>query len=173
MEALRWHFKSQANAYFRTLPFDVESRQPFGEFYEPFVGTFSTDKADLLQCVEPECRKDRKNMYRHCSMHVAMRFRQRNPITYKYNNLKTNAKKRGKSFTLTLRFFRLFCWASDYNENSGRLANDYSIDRIDNARGYERGNIQVLTGAENSEKYHHHDKVPEWMEASEEEALPF
>jgi len=75
------------------------------------------------------------------------------------DKIEIQCKKRGIRFTLTKRYFRLFCWYYEYNIYKGRRDNDYNIDRIDNTKGYERGNIQILSGKENREKYHAIDKV--------------
>ena len=81
------------------------------------------------------------------------RYRERNPVAYAYSNLKQNARRRGKDFSLTLAEFEEFCTATNYLKGSGRSATCYHVDRIDETKGYSRDNIQLLTNAENSRKY--------------------
>ena len=78
---------------------------------------------------------------------------QNDPVKYCWVVLRNNAKRRGKEFTITLDFFRNFCYATDYMQNKGKTANSYSIDRIDNDKGYTPDNIRILTLADNSSKH--------------------
>ena len=102
-------------------------------------------------------------------MHKSRRFKQINPLSYVWMKLKYNAKYREIGFTLTKRYFKLFCWYNDYDIYRGRRNNNYNIDRIENDKGYERGNIQILTGKQNIEKYHKIDKI----HGKVEDNLPF
>jgi hypothetical protein len=70
----------------------------------------------------------------------AHRYRERHPDRYHFANLKSNARRRGKIFTITLEDFRAVWIPGE------------SIDRIDHWRGYEPGNIQSLPLPENSAK---------------------
>lgn len=85
------------------------------------------------------------------------KFRINHPIRNTYNNLKTNAKRRRKEFTLTIEEFRAFCAETNYMELKGRSAKKLQIDRIENDKGYTAGNIQALSGAKNMEKYYADD----------------
>lgn len=75
-----------------------------------------------------------------------------NPLTYTYNSLKCNARRRGKPFDLTFIQFSKFCIDSNYMKLKGKTKNQYSIDRIDPTKGYSIDNIQILTVSENSTK---------------------
>lgn len=79
--------------------------------------------------------------------------KQKDPVKYCFIQLRENAKKRGKEFTLTLDFFRKFCHDTDYIQNRGRTSESFSIDRIDNDKGYTADNIQVLSYGQNSRKH--------------------
>ncbi len=79
-------------------------------------------------------------------------WREQNPLQACYNNLKSNAKRRSIPFTLTLEQFATFCYKTDYLKGKGRKSASYSIDRIDNDKGYTLDNIQVLPLGENSRK---------------------
>jgi hypothetical protein len=78
--------------------------------------------------------------------------RENNQLKYSYNNLKSNAKRRGKDFDLTLEQFKQFCYKTDYLTGKGKTKTSYSIDRIDNNKGYSIDNIRVLTLSANSKK---------------------
>lgn len=71
---------------------------------------------------------------------------------YTYNILHQNAKRRGKEFKLTLEEFKTFCDETNYIELKGETKKSDSIDRIDPRKGYEIGNIQVLSLQANSSK---------------------
>lgn len=85
------------------------------------------------------------------------RTRAADPIRYSFVTLRNNAKRRGKVFTITLEEFKQFCYATDYLKGKGRTATSYTVDRIDESRGYEPGNIQALRNADNVRKYLNYD----------------
>lgn len=49
-------------------------------------------------------------------------------------------------------FFRQFCIDTDYMLNKGTSKHSYTIDRIDNNKGYTPDNIRVLPNVENARK---------------------
>lgn len=173
------HFSDEIDKYFHYLDAHAPDNPiPFNEYYTEYIITkpmrrkYTSDKAE--QCRVDGCSKTRAPNRSMCWMHKARRFKQINPHSYIWSKLKYNAKKRGIRFTLTKRFFLLFCLANNYTTLRGHKNNDYNIDRIDNSKGYERGNIQILTGEENLRKYHDHDKHQEKPHFTEEkEPLPF
>lgn len=79
------------------------------------------------------------------------------PVKYAYNNLKNRARQRGKGFSLTLCQFRKFCIKTSYIAGKGVSMQSYTIDRIDNRKGYHIDNIQVLSKEENITKYLEYD----------------
>ena len=66
--------------------------------------------------------------------------------------LKHNAKRRQKEFDLTYEQFIEFCIETDYLVGKGKTKHSYSIDRIDNSKGYTLSNIRILTLSANSQK---------------------
>lgn len=80
------------------------------------------------------------------------RWRSTHPIESSYSLLKSNAKRRGKVFTISLDYFRLFCYETNYIGKRGRTSLSYSVDRIIDELGYVEGNIQIRTVSENSKK---------------------
>lgn len=79
--------------------------------------------------------------------------RDRDRVKYAFNTLRSNAKRRGHGFDLTLEQFRNFAIETDYIVNKGKTATSYSIDRRENDKGYTLDNIQIMTLADNSRKH--------------------
>lgn len=108
-------------------------------------------------CSTKYCRnvppKHRKKCHKCCSK----LYREKNPMKYTYNNLKQNAKKRGKEFSLTFEEFKEFCIETSYMSGKGRSATSFHIDRIDETKGYHKDNIQILTNKENVRKFLQYD----------------
>lgn len=116
-----------------------------------------------MKCVKPKKRKkhticktkycrNRSHGRQYCSTCRRRASRKRDPIKAAYVNKKSDAKRRGIEFTITLEYFREFCYKYKFIKNMGRAGTSYSIDRIKNHLGYIPGNIQVLTIAQNSSK---------------------
>jgi len=87
-----------------------------------------------------------------CWTHQGKQQKIENPVRYYYDILRSNAKRRKKKFTLTVCYFKLFCLVSGYLDKKGIKGNDFNIDRIDPNKGYEAGNIQLMTNAQNLKK---------------------
>jgi hypothetical protein len=69
-----------------------------------------------------------------------------------FKDLRSNAKRRGIAFDLTLEEFVMLCDATGYMDSRGRQADDKSIDRIIPSLGYTLSNLRVIRVAENSRK---------------------
>ena len=104
------------------------------------------------RCASPNCLNDAAPENTFCYKCILRKWRANNPVRTAYNTLRDNAKRRGKVFTLTFEYFEEFCRANNYVERRGNGSEDLTIDRIDPHRGYEPGNIQVLTRADNNRK---------------------
>ena len=100
-------------------------------------------------CGERERIKNRKCCYT-CRY---AKLKQKNPISLAYQQLKQNAKHRGKDFQLTLEEFKEFCIQSNYLNKRGIKHDSYHIDRKDETKGYIIDNIQLLTNVDNVRKY--------------------
>lgn len=87
-----------------------------------------------------------------CHTHDKQQWRERYPMKAAFQTLRHNATRRGKTFDLTFEQFENFCYETNYMAGKGRSKKSYSIDRIDNTRGYAANNIQVLTKSNNSKK---------------------
>lgn len=77
-----------------------------------------------------------------------------------------------------MEFFKKFCVGTGYAELKGKTASSLSIDRVDETRGYEPGNIQILTLSDNSRKAHVDKKLAAYAnrkapEAEEDQSLEY
>jgi heterodisulfide reductase subunit C len=109
----------------------------------------------FTKCLTKFCKeRASKKLWRspYCSKCRSRRWRANKPVESAFHRLKHHAKERGHKFTLTLEYFRAFCVASDYIAKRGKSGTSASIDRINDALGYEPGNLQVITLSENSRK---------------------
>jgi len=108
-------------------------------------------KASKL-CKAYRCANESAKGQSLCHKHHKRRQKELNPIGYFFNLLKQNAKRRGKEFKLALWEFRQFCSETNYLEVKGRSGRAKTIDRIDPNKGYEIGNIQLLSNRANAAK---------------------
>lgn len=109
-------------------------------------------------CKAYRCQNMRAENDRFCYKHRKRFLKETKPVNYYYTLLKSNAKHRGKEFNLTLEEFKNFCAETGYMHLKGKSAKSASIDRINNLRGYEMGNIQVLTLSQNTCKRNEEDE---------------
>ena len=104
------------------------------------------------KCETKYCRRERPPQKKKCWTCQKKAWKKKYPVRYAYSNLKQNAKKRKKDFTLSLEQFEEFCKKTSYLEKVGKKRYHYSIDRIRSSEGYHIDNIQLLTVAQNSSK---------------------
>lgn len=104
-------------------------------------------------CATKHCRNKRSGASKKCSKCNQRIYRERNPMKAAFQNLKSNAKRRGKEFSLTFEQFEEFCVKCEYLKGKGITAQSLHIDRIDESKGYSMDNIQVLSNSENVKKY--------------------
>lgn len=105
-------------------------------------------------CVAHGCTKKHGTKDRFCSTHTHRYQKYKNPYKYTFNQKKNRAKERGIEWKLTLQEFIDFCEEHNYMETKGRRATSASIDRIDPNKGYEKGNLQILSLSANTKKMH-------------------
>ena len=86
------------------------------------------------------------------SVDYKARWRIKHPMKAAYQTLKYNAKRRGKEFTITYEEFKLFAFKTHLLTRRGVKSTSYSVDRIDNNKGYIEGNIQCLPLGKNVQK---------------------
>lgn len=107
---------------------------------------------DKNLCQAYRCGNKHTLKDRFCSKHRKRYEKENNFLAYTFNSLKSNAKRRGKDFSLTIEEFKLFCAETNYLALKGRMASSASIDRIRPGEGYHKDNIQILSLSNNSKK---------------------
>lgn len=104
------------------------------------------------QCLTEGCKKEAASKRRFCHSCRKRKYKEKHPLRYCYNTLRSNAKRRWKGFGITFEEFTQFCKENDYLELKGKTKNSLSIDRIKNFQGYNLSNMQTLTLSLNSKK---------------------
>lgn len=104
------------------------------------------------KCSTVYCRNTPKGNRKECSTCRVKKHRKNDEVKAAFENLKHNSKRRGKPFTITLEYFRKFCRETYYMAGKGRSKTSFTIDCIENDKGYVEGNIRVLPKGENSSK---------------------
>ena len=98
------------------------------------------------------CKNKKGNKKGYCNKHHNEHQRSNNPEGFHYSRLKQRAKRREKTFDLTLDEFKKFCKETGYIDKKGKSKHSASLDRIDPEKGYSYNNIQLLTVSQNSKK---------------------
>ena len=106
----------------------------------------------IKNCTNCKRRKREKNRTT-CRKCRHKKYVEADPVRASYVVLKQNAKRRNKTFTITLAYFRKFCYRTDYIAGKGRNADSYTVDQIKEHLGYIPGNLQVKTNGDNVRKY--------------------
>ena len=87
-----------------------------------------------------------------CHKHYARKRREVDPVYSRYNQFKSNATRRNKPNSITLKQFRNLCNESGYIIEKGKRGQNMTIDCIINKDGYHIDNIQFLTNKQNASK---------------------
>lgn len=103
-----------------------------------------------MKCASENCTNKHFGRSKFCRRCNNRKYRIKHPIQYWYWTLKMNAKRRGKSFSLTLEQFSEFCIKTGYGELKGKTATSLSVDRIKPLEGYHYDNIRAITLSDNS-----------------------
>lgn len=113
-------------------------------------------KIRLGLCFTPFCRKKPKRGH-ICSTCARRKWAEKHPEKYAFCNLRGNARRRDKDFTLTFEQFKTKIEGTEYMENRGRTKLCWSIDRFWNEHGYHDWNVRVVTVSYNSTKRNYID----------------
>lgn len=107
-----------------------------------------------MNCSTEGCKNETKGR-KLCSTCRSRKTRAADPERYAYNNVKNRARKADIPFTISIEYFRQFCYEYDYIDNKGRTSKSMTVDRIEEGRlpGYVEGNIQGLEKGLNVKKY--------------------
>ncbi len=103
-------------------------------------------------CVAYRCNNKRSKKDRFCPKHSKRYQKYKNPFKYTFHQKKNRAIERGIAWKLSLAEFIEFCEETNYMEKKGKTKTSASIDRIDPNKGYEKGNLQILSLSDNSKK---------------------
>lgn len=119
-------------------------------------------------CCVRGCRRPIKPRYPGlglCPGHYQHRWRVLNPGKSAYAKLRDHAKGRNIRFTISLDYFMGLCDAYCYFEHKAEGFGEYlSIDRRDAARGYEPGNLRIVSVSENTIKGNRERYLPELVQ---------
>lgn len=90
-----------------------------------------------------------------CNTCASRKKREKNPMRYAYDTLKSNCVRRhGEAwFYLTFEEFAQYAYETKYLQGKGRSKMSWSIDKIDPEMGYFIGNIRPLQVGNNSRKH--------------------
>lgn len=94
---------------------------------------------------------------RNCSVVVSRESRKRNPISFLLRGSRCSAKRRGREHSINVEdlvipeFCPVFPWVK-IDPQALRSFNSPSIDRIDNLKGYVKGNVRIISFRANSMK---------------------
>ena len=117
------------------------------------------DRSDPTLCTEPRCKTRKAKGRAVCHMHAERTKRAANPMRAAYRRLKDKAAQRAIPFRLTFGQFEAFALKTRYLALKGNYKYSLTIDRIDNRKGYQAGNIQALSRHENTMKFAKYDKI--------------
>lgn len=107
-----------------------------------------------------------------CGSCYKAQWRVDNPERAAYGIQRDHARKRSIPFTLTFEQWWAVVEPSGYMDGRGCLRHQLHVDRIEAERGYEVGNIRVITCAENAAKDNNRwryveAKIAAWREKSD------
>lgn len=118
------------------------------------------------QCSNEGCNHPTKGKL--CSTCRSRKSRLNDPVRYSFNNIKNRAKQRNKPFTITIEFFREWCYKYKYIQNKGTTSEAYTVDRKIEEEGYTNENIQPMKKGANVKKYLNYDYARKKALVSEE-----
>jgi len=103
-------------------------------------------------CITEGCQKKPRKGHRMCCTCASKKYRAANPMAASYQNLKQNAKRRHKIFTITFEYFKQFAYETNFIPGNGRRKDSHSVDCIIAELGYVPGNLERLSLQENGRK---------------------
>ncbi len=103
-------------------------------------------------CDTPNCYRTPQPSRKKCETCRSRIRRELYPVKDTYYNLRSNAKRRGIEFSITLQEWEQFCIDTNYIELRGVHGDDLTVDRKKVWLGYTISNMQVLTKKANTKK---------------------
>jgi hypothetical protein len=104
------------------------------------------------KCATRSCRNISTDYHKKCSTCRKREYNKKYPLLYTFHALRSNARRRGKDFNITLDEFKVWCAENGYMEGKGKTSNSFSIDRINDLEGYHINNMRILTLGDNVRK---------------------
>jgi len=100
-----------------------------------------------MKCRTPFClgRRTKSGHSPYCAKCRARRFKEKHPLKYFFNKLRSRARERGHEFTLTFLEYEHFATTSGYAALKGKTKYSLSLNRKDPERGYHADNIEAVT----------------------------
>lgn len=105
-----------------------------------------------VRCEIKGCGIEPRKGHKKCQKCEKRAWRKNNEMKAAYSNLRDNANRRGKFFDLTFDQFQQFAIETNYIQGKGRTSTSYSIDRIENDKGYTIDNIRIMEFGQNASK---------------------
>lgn len=110
-------------------------------------------------CKSDGCNNKKIKNRTICGKCKLRRYREKSPIKSSYQNLRSNAKRRGKIFTISFEYFSKFAVETEYIYKKGRTKLGYTIDCIKEELGYVEGNIRSIPNTDNVKKQRRKEKI--------------
>lgn len=118
------------------------------------------DQCPVRGC--PRCSRGLKNAKstraKLCSRHSMQLWRFENPDRANFTQIKDRATRKEIPFTITFEQYLEVIKDTAYQDRRGRWLHCYHIDRVDALKGYEPGNLRVITATQNCVKGATEDK---------------
>lgn len=145
---------------------------PYVPKYLHFTTTPAKRKTGV--CIARCCRNNQGNKTGGlCAKHYRRHRLIVDPLGIRYQQIKDDAKRRRKIFTMSLEWFRKWCVESGYMMKRGCSGKLATIDCIVNKLGYAEGNLQIKSHLANIIKYHGVDKHLTELPPEHEDYVPF
>ncbi len=118
-------------------------------------------------CPVKGCRKaGHSQKFSLCHCHYQHRWRMRSPKRSAYATLRDHAKQRGIKFTISFDFFLGLTEAFRFFDHEAESRGEtLTIDRKEACKGYEPGNVIIMTHRENVQKGNRERHLPEYVQA--------
>lgn len=121
-------------------------------------------------CAVAGCRKKsltgKRGCHGLCNRHKQQRWRWKSPKKSAYATLRDHAKARGLTFTISHEYFLgMVDMLSTWDLEAEKRGEELTVDRRKAERGYEPGNLQILTRSANAAKQAREAHLPAVVQA--------
>lgn len=116
------------------------------------VYDIDSNKAKKGKCIVKYCRNSPVSGSRLCSKHKHQRRKVNDPIGYYFDIARQNARARKIPFEIDKKYFTKLVLATDYMKKGGRDNSSLTLERVNNNKGYIKGNVKIISFEQNREK---------------------